>query len=126
MLGFGIIVPLLPFYAKSMHASPGEIALIFSAYSMGGFFGEPFWGRGIATAALAAAAGYAFRELGMIRVFAVPFATNLASARVLEKAGFVREAVLRSSAIKEGIVLDQWLYAITKPGRPSSNRAMKA
>ena len=31
MLGFGIIVPLLPFYAKSMHASPGEIALIFSA-----------------------------------------------------------------------------------------------
>jgi MFS family permease len=45
MLGFGIIVPLLPFYAKSMHASPGEIALIFSAYSMGGFFGEPFWGR---------------------------------------------------------------------------------
>jgi len=45
MLGFGIIVPLLPFYAKSMHAQPWQISLIFSAYAMGGFFGEPFWGR---------------------------------------------------------------------------------
>jgi DHA1 family tetracycline resistance protein-like MFS transporter len=45
MLGFGIIVPLLPFYAKSMHAEPWQISLIFSAYAMGGFFGEPFWGR---------------------------------------------------------------------------------
>lgn len=45
MLGFGIIVPLLPFYAKSMNAAPWQISLIFSAYSMGGFFGEPFWGR---------------------------------------------------------------------------------
>ena len=45
MLGFGIIVPLLPFYAKSFEASPIEIALIFSAFSIGTFFGEPFWGR---------------------------------------------------------------------------------
>jgi MFS family permease len=45
MLGFGIIVPLLPFYAKSMNAAPWQIGAIFSAYSMGGFFGEPFWGR---------------------------------------------------------------------------------
>jgi len=45
MLGFGIIVPLLPFYAKSFDAQPWQIALIFSAYSVGAFFGEPFWGR---------------------------------------------------------------------------------
>ncbi|QUD87483.1 MFS transporter [Phenylobacterium montanum] len=45
MLGFGVVVPLLPFFAKSFHAGPLEIALIFSAYSMGSFFGEPFWGR---------------------------------------------------------------------------------
>ncbi|HRD29173.1 MAG TPA: MFS transporter, partial [Caulobacter sp.] len=45
MLGFGIIVPLLPFYAKSFDAPPWQIALIFSAYSVGAFFGEPFWGR---------------------------------------------------------------------------------
>ena len=45
MLGFGIVVPLLPFYGASFHASPLAVGLIFSAYSLGGFFGEPFWGR---------------------------------------------------------------------------------
>jgi MFS transporter, DHA1 family, tetracycline resistance protein len=45
MLGFGIIVPLLPFYAKSFDAPTWQIALIFSAFSVGTFFGEPFWGR---------------------------------------------------------------------------------
>jgi MFS family permease len=45
LLGFGIVVPLLPFYAKSFAAPAWQIALIFSAYSIGAFFGEPFWGR---------------------------------------------------------------------------------
>ncbi len=44
-MGFGIVVPLLPFYGQSFHAQPYQIALIFSAYSLGSFFGEPFWGR---------------------------------------------------------------------------------
>ena len=45
ILGFGIVVPLLPFYGASFHASAWQIALIFSAYPIGTFFGEPFWGR---------------------------------------------------------------------------------
>ncbi len=45
MLGFGVIVPLLPFYARSFHAPAWQIGLLFSAYSAGSFFGEPFWGR---------------------------------------------------------------------------------
>jgi MFS transporter, DHA1 family, tetracycline resistance protein len=45
MMGFGVIVPFLPFYAASFHASPWQIGLVFSAYSIGSFFGEPFWGR---------------------------------------------------------------------------------
>jgi MFS transporter, DHA1 family, tetracycline resistance protein len=45
LLGFGIVVPLLPFYAKSFAAPPWQIALVFSAYAIGAFFGEPFWGR---------------------------------------------------------------------------------
>jgi DHA1 family tetracycline resistance protein-like MFS transporter len=45
MLGFGIIVPLLPFYGASFHAEPWQVMAIFSAYSLGSFFGEPFWGR---------------------------------------------------------------------------------
>jgi MFS family permease len=45
LVGFGIVVPLLPFYAKSFNAPPWQIAMIFSAYAFGQFFGEPFWGR---------------------------------------------------------------------------------
>jgi MFS family permease len=45
MIGFGVIVPLLPFYARSFHAPGWQIGLMFSAYAAGAFFGEPFWGR---------------------------------------------------------------------------------
>jgi len=45
MLGFGVIVPLLPFYARSFGAPGWQIGLLFSAYPAGSFFGEPFWGR---------------------------------------------------------------------------------
>ena len=48
------------------------------------------------------------------RLYAVPFCSNPASARVLEKAGYRREAVLRQNVIKDGLVLDQWLYAILR------------
>jgi RimJ/RimL family protein N-acetyltransferase len=54
---------------------------------------------------------YAFGPLGLRRVFAVPFARNAASQRVLEKAGYVREGTMRRSAIKDGELLDQELYA---------------
>ena len=45
LMGFGMVIPLLPFYAASFHAAPWQVALIFSAYSIGSFIGEPFWGR---------------------------------------------------------------------------------
>jgi MFS family permease len=45
LLGFGMVIPLLPFYGASFHAPPWAVALIFSAYSIGSFIGEPFWGR---------------------------------------------------------------------------------
>lgn len=45
LLGFGIVVPLLPFYGKSFSAPAWQISLVFSAYAIGAFFGEPFWGR---------------------------------------------------------------------------------
>jgi len=63
------------------------------------------------SAAVAAVTAYAFRELDLLRVFAVPFARNPASARVLERAGYQREGTMRRSAVKDGEVLDQYLYA---------------
>jgi [ribosomal protein S5]-alanine N-acetyltransferase len=80
---------------------------------VGYWLGRRYWGRGIATEALRAVADHAFAAHGLLRLFAVPFADNPASARVLEKAGFVREGTMRRSAVKAGRVLDQWLYART-------------
>ncbi|HEY0102403.1 MAG TPA: MFS transporter [Brevundimonas sp.] len=45
LVGFGIVIPLLPFYGQTLDAPPWQVALMFSAYSLGQFFAEPFWGR---------------------------------------------------------------------------------
>lgn len=45
LVGFGLVVPLLPFFAQSLQAEAWQITLMFSTYSLGQFFAEPFWGR---------------------------------------------------------------------------------
>lgn len=45
LVGFGIVIPLLPFFAESFDAPAWQITLLFAAYSVGQFFAEPFWGR---------------------------------------------------------------------------------
>lgn len=95
----------------------GGIALVLHddvercSAEVGYWLSEQYWGRGIATAALKAITEYAFTHLKLTRVFAVPFARNDASIRVLEKAGYTCEGRLRRSAIKDGVVLDQLMYA---------------
>jgi RimJ/RimL family protein N-acetyltransferase len=81
---------------------------------IGYWLGRAHWGRGIVSAAVRAVTDYAFRELDLLRVFAVPFVRNPASVRVLEKAGYQREGTMRCSAIKDGVVLDQYLYAAVR------------
>jgi [ribosomal protein S5]-alanine N-acetyltransferase len=84
-------------YAKSGH--------------FGYWLGEPWWGRGIMTAAVRATAEHIFAQLGVVRLEAPVFAWNPASMRVLEKSGFVREGVLRNSILKDGQLIDAVLYA---------------
>ncbi|NUO61932.1 MAG: GNAT family N-acetyltransferase [Gemmatimonadaceae bacterium] len=81
------------------------------AAEVGYWLGVRFWNRGLTTAALRAITAYGFETLALERIFALPFATNVASVRVLEKAGYQREGLLRRSAIKEGVVMDQAVYA---------------
>lgn len=78
---------------------------------IGYWLGESYWGRGIATEALRLMTDYVFGSMNMLRLFALPFADNAGSIRVLEKAGYVREALLRSSSVKYGQPRDQYLYA---------------
>ena len=82
---------------------------------LGYWLGAEFWGRGIATSVVRAVTACAFEaHPELCRLYAVPFAWNPASARVLEKAGYRREGTLRRSALKDGHVLDQWMYAIVR------------
>jgi RimJ/RimL family protein N-acetyltransferase len=82
---------------------------------IGYWLGEPFWGRGIVSSAVRAVTQYAITYHPLTRIFALPFALNTASCRVLEKAGYVLEGRLHRSAIKDGIVVDQCLYAFYAP-----------
>ena len=89
------------------------------AAEIGYWLGRAFWNRGLMTAAVRAMTDYGFEQFALTRIYAVPFAANVASQRVLEKAGYVREGVLRRSAIKDGVVTDQVLFAITDRDRNS-------
>ena len=80
---------------------------------IGYWLSEEYWGRGIMTEALTAVVEHAFSQFELSRIYAVPFAGNAASNKVLEKAGFTLEGTLRRSAIKEGVIRDQLMYART-------------
>lgn len=69
------------------------------------------WGRGIMTAAVQAFTVWAFGTQPLERIYARTFASNPASGRVLEKAGYRLEGILRRSALKDGQLLDIRLYA---------------
>jgi [ribosomal protein S5]-alanine N-acetyltransferase len=92
----------------------------FSA-EIGYWLAEPYWGRGIMSEAVRAVAAAALVQPDVYRLFAPVFSWNPASMRVLEKAGFRWEGVLRRSAVKDGVLIDQVMYAITRdPGLPYS------
>jgi len=113
--------PRTVFAIASPTEAIGSIGLMLGAdvhrftAELGYWLAEPFWGQGIMTRAVQAMVEFAFAELKLHRVRAEPYAANPASARVLEKAGFLLEGRLRASACKEGRVLDQLLYARVNP-----------
>ena len=82
---------------------------------IGYWLGERFWGRGIATEAVRAVTAHAVGTHSLTRVYAVPYEWNPASFRVLEKAGYLLEGTMRRSAIKDGHVINQRLYAYVVP-----------
>lgn len=78
---------------------------------IGYWLGEAYWNRGVVTDALTMVTTEVFRTTDVMRIFALPFADNIGSVRVLEKAGYVLEGTLRDSAMKDGRLRDQFLYA---------------
>ena len=86
----------------------------FRTAEMGYYIGEPYWGKGIMTSAVKQTCQYIFEHTDIIRIFAEPLDNNTASCRVLEKAGFQLEGLLRKNAVKNGQVLDMKMYALVK------------
>lgn len=105
-------------FAITLDGAPiGGIGLTFGTgprrgtATAGYWLGRPYWGQGLATEALRALTNFAIAELGLVRLWALVMAPNLASARVLEKAGYVREATLRSAIVdREGNVHDEIIF----------------
>ncbi|WP_049760461.1 GNAT family N-acetyltransferase [Deinococcus deserti] len=82
-----------------------------SRAELGYWLGVPYWGRGYASEAVPAALNFGFGTLALHRIQATVFPRNPASARVLEKAGFRREGLLRGDAKKGGTFEDLILFA---------------
>ena len=84
---------------------------------IGYWIGEPYWGRGITTEAVRAVCTPYFNSFDLSRIYAGVLAWNPASVRVLEKAGFQKEGILKNAVIKDGKVMDSLLYAKYKPAK---------
>lgn len=85
------------------HHKHGEVAY---------WVGEPYWGNGYATEAVQAMIQFAFKEKQFHKVYAMHFASNPASGKVMLKAGMVKEGVLSQHVIKEDKYEDLVQYGI--------------
>ena len=81
---------------------------------LGYWLGEPYWGKGLMTEIVRLFVKEAFQRFNFWRIYAGVYHNNPASMRVLEKAGFTREGVLRKAAFKDGNILDEVRFSLLK------------
>ena len=81
---------------------------------LGYYLAEEYWGSGVMTWAVRELCERIFSQTDILRIYAEPFAYNSGSRRVLEKAGFHKEGVLKNNAVKNGKVLDMVMYSLTR------------
>lgn len=93
------------FRNANIHRRTGEL---------GYYLDENYWGKGIMTEAVKMLCKKVFEETDIIRIYAEPFTFNIGSCRVLEKAGFSKEGIMKKNAFKNNKILDMALYALTK------------
>lgn len=112
--------PITNFAIVIEGAAVGGIGLIFHddiyhrSAELGYWLGEAYWGRGLVTEAVGGVVEWGFANFDIARIYAGVLAWNPASARVLEKAGFQFEARLRRAVTKEGVTMDELMYAIVR------------
>lgn len=77
---------------------------------VGYFIGEPYWGKGIATEAMRQLTQYIQQNFLVVRMYAEVFAHNKASMKVLQKNGFYLESIRRKAAIKNNVIIDDYVW----------------
>jgi ribosomal-protein-alanine N-acetyltransferase len=100
-------------YAGNISLVPGVDVYRKSA-EIGYFIGEPFWNKGIMTKAVALITDWGFRHLDIVRIHTGIFEFNKASQRVLEKCGYIKEAILKKSICKNNEIYDEIRYTKIK------------
>jgi len=99
----------------------GSIGIVLQAdvhrknAEMGYWLAEDYWGRGIMTAAVRQIIEYGFKTFDINRIFARPYSYNLASQRVLAKAGMKLEGRFEKALFKNGQFMDELIFSILKP-----------
>jgi ribosomal-protein-alanine N-acetyltransferase len=86
----------------------------FDRAEAGYWLGQPYWGRGLMSEALAALLRFGFGELALNKIYATHIATNPASGRVMLKNGMVKEGELVQHTRRDGQYHDLWQYRLTR------------
>jgi [ribosomal protein S5]-alanine N-acetyltransferase len=81
---------------------------------IGYWIAEAHWGKGIATAAVKWLTDYAFANFDIVRLQAEVFEHNKASMKVLEKNGYMLEAIHQKAVIKNGVLMSEHLWVCLK------------
>jgi [ribosomal protein S5]-alanine N-acetyltransferase len=81
---------------------------------LGYWIAVPFWGQGYCTEAARRVIQYGFEELNLNKVYARHLGGNIASGRVMEKAGMTKEGIQRQHTMKNGILSDIVEYGILR------------
>lgn len=81
---------------------------------LGYWVAEPFWGHGIMTKAIKDRVEFAFANYDIHRIYASVYTRNTGSWKALEKAGFTREAHLKESIFKDGVLEDEYIYSLRR------------
>jgi ribosomal-protein-alanine N-acetyltransferase len=81
---------------------------------LGYWLSESYWGRGIMTETIKLITNYGFSHFDIVRIQAGVLSNNPKSMRVLEKAGYTKEGILRNNIVKNGVILDEHIYAVIK------------
>ncbi len=81
---------------------------------IGYFIAEPFWGKGLATTAIEQMTDYTFATFDIIRIVAGVFDFNKASMKALEKNGYYLESIRKKSVIKNGQIIDDYIWVKLK------------